>query len=880
MAKANRDKYFDLIKLSLFSLTISFLLVQLLIPKWLELYSKIDNGYTVSVLVIFLFSVMILLLKNNYALNYARIFRDLFNYRYPAIWLVGILNSFILIWIYSILNISVISISEVGSFVYVLLFPLITFGLGFIYTLLPHKNINSPTISDIQLNITPEKIFKWLNDERAIETYEQDLIDYNYMVKKLAAKITQNSFKSMLIKGEYGIGKSSIINLTKKFINNNYFQMDDKSSHLIFCEFRGWGKVENPDKFLLESAIKELSKIFDCSGLISVPQSYKQAITSVNKYGAGLFDLFDSFLKPSDILKKLNDAITINNCKVIFIIEDIERVDSMDNEYKEMIFSLSDRCKDLHNIAFIYSSIDEIDIRLAFTREDIVNLTPPQIASLINTFMQGIDVTNYNGMLNAEGKIRQLENVYPQGLDLFKTIGTPRVLKAILRDFYESWERIKGDICMEDILVLKTIKYAIPQLHDFIVNNINYLRSGLDNEDYIINKENNEISYTKRLLNSSVISLPKYAWINSFEEIVHDYLIFLFPEASKLLTDEKLDYRYTKRFQGVCFRKYWDRYILDSIYNEDIPDSQQIELLQSWKDNNGIKYQSISVIELLLNGKFDNDIIISYHIEYGSNDYLLLFKSLLCSLFNDDRNKTANNGLNSRNTPYCIEIIWLQYINAVQIIQSAIDNVFLEIIENYIEKDFLLTEELLYRVGAMNVDNNNDINKLKPKFQLMIESHFIGKPDKLYAAIEMNLDKYYIYNRILDAYLLGEERSFPSEKMDTISSLLETFIDTAYYNISVLPLFINLIVFRCIFKSKRNYNELNHLDDKFIELDDKFYILDWYRIKDFFGKHYFKLFDLFTNDHTKDFIDKCNNEYTKKQLQTIADFIHTVKEQN
>ncbi|NLE38596.1 MAG: hypothetical protein GX621_11275, partial [Pirellulaceae bacterium] len=62
------------------------------------------------------------------------------------------------------------------------------------------------------------------------------------------------------------------------------------------------------------------------------------------------------------------------------------------------------------------------------------------------------------------------------GTAVTRLVNTPRTLKHVLRHVDDSWKRLHGEVCLDDLLVSTILRAGAPEAFDFLLRRIDMLR--------------------------------------------------------------------------------------------------------------------------------------------------------------------------------------------------------------------------------------------------------------------------------------------------------------------------------------------------------------------------------------------------------------------
>jgi hypothetical protein len=178
---------------------------------------------------------------------------------------------------------------------------------------------------------------------------------------------------------------------------------------------------------------------------------------------------------------------------------------------------------------------------------------------------------------------------------------SPRLVKMVLRRILNIWDKLHGEIDYDDLFVMNVLRFATPEAYDFLLKNINEIRS-LESDGLQKNKHERK----NELLKKWNIATEKVEWdVSAAEEL----LAFLFPYWN-------IDYFRSYKIvpQGVVHSDptdYWARANLEDLTNVEILDQEILCALKDWvHDNNNSSVKGLPLPEALyqvhsLSSKFE-----------------------------------------------------------------------------------------------------------------------------------------------------------------------------------------------------------------------------------------------------------------------------------
>jgi len=304
-------------------------------------------------------------------------------FRYPPVWVVSI-GVVVAFFIYITTH---YELFYDGYLIIELFKSISAISLGLVIALLAEyiqsKRSERSTVSTI-LNgqivpapaaIDDNQFFRtWILREEPIQLPADDLFDHTILARRMARLLLGKETVSIALLGFYGSGKTGILNLTYRFLQDrrNLAPAPNNASQLfmgdlITVRVDGWGRGDGAiAKTILALAVEKVRHYVDCAAVISLPENYRQAIAGTQTVGgAVLAALFQTSYDPLIQLAKLDDILSATNMRLIIFLEDVDR--NHDNAIiKNQMPALLDRLRALRNISFVISigpsDVESLDV--------------------------------------------------------------------------------------------------------------------------------------------------------------------------------------------------------------------------------------------------------------------------------------------------------------------------------------------------------------------------------------------------------------------------------------------------------------------------------------------------------------------------------------
>jgi predicted KAP-like P-loop ATPase len=444
-----------------------------------------------------------------------------------------------------------------------------------------------------------------MQTDKPISQLTDDKLHRKTFVQALAAEIGNIKDKDCSVVGLYGkwgSGKTSIIKLldeelkTKCFFTSYFNPWRYKSEDILLKElFLKILKGAQSDK-KLESSIQELGALFDdYSQYISVPKvSFLGIAFDFTNPAKGIGKSIGKLLKGNDTFdnkkKKINEVLKNLALPLIIFIDDIDRLDVAEIQ---SLFKLIKLTADFNNLIYVIAFDDEM-VSKALAKnygtgdvadgksflEKIVQLPLriPYISdqerfeytlNLLNSWLKDYNISLPDKYQN--NFVQHFKGLH----DSF--IKTPRDSKRLLNSTSFSYQCLKNEVCLFDIILLETIRIFSPLVFDELISFKQQLFSNPSGQNgYTIRNEVNEIGKTFK---------DKISSYQDALSAIEGAIDFMFPSNNIFNVgwgnsrSEKQEDLF--KYQRVGVQKYFDRFIEFKISKQDISDTEFKSILET-----------------------------------------------------------------------------------------------------------------------------------------------------------------------------------------------------------------------------------------------------------------------------------------------------------
>lgn len=341
--------------------------------------------------------------------------------------------------------------------------------------------------------------------DRPINTMDKDLLGRSYFSKGLGTAIYNYKGKDGLVIalfGKWGTGKTSILNMAINEIEN----LSKKDiSRPIIVKFSPWNYTDQSNLISIffqtlknslniqgnESNRKKLGKAFtEYSDALDVLPFIPSGVAKTFKFlfkSTGKKLAKDVSLEESR--KKLENELIKANNKIIIIIDDIDRLTSL--QIRD-IFQLVKQVADFPNVIYVLSMDREVVCEALKELQNIdgdsylekIIQVPFEVPVIKKTKLEQIFFDNLNLIINQYGIEISLDGEY-WGMVFENCISpyikTLRDVSRVSNVLQFKWSLLYQEISFEDLVAITTLEVLEPELYKWIINNKDVICGGISN---------------------------------------------------------------------------------------------------------------------------------------------------------------------------------------------------------------------------------------------------------------------------------------------------------------------------------------------------------------------------------------------------------------
>lgn len=378
---------------------------------------------------------------------------------------------------------------------------------------------------------------------------DYDLLERGNIINKLYEVVTKcyNGEKFVLsLQGEWGSGKTTIINNFKKLIK-------DDSNIIIIDDFDPWSYEDEQAMFkgMFDSIMKKIGINFSIRDISNFLNFYIDAIFNNSKY-ENKYKIAKKYYLDIDKSNKLKSIINIylknNNKKILFIIDNIERADK-DNI--NLLFKLVNNIFNFDNVIYLLSFDDN---RMKEIFKNDLNSNYKYLKKIIQLEVK-VPKIDENVMKDVVGRcIKNLMKLYEINFNekdnektielLAQKIKDLRELKIYLNSVISFNKLLNNNLNIQDTMLLELIKSQNIELYEEIWRNRKYF---ISEDTTIFGKSYN---YDTREFNKNAKDYFDKLFILQTNKEYKEILAFMFPYVENYLNDREVRIENAQYFNG------------------------------------------------------------------------------------------------------------------------------------------------------------------------------------------------------------------------------------------------------------------------------------------------------------------------------------------
>ena len=378
---------------------------------------------------------------------------------------------------------------------------------------------------------------------------DYDLLERGNIINKLYEVVTKcyNGEKFVLsLQGEWGSGKTTIINNFKKLIK-------DDSNIIIIDDFDPWSYEDEQAMFkgMFDSIMKKIGINFSIRDISNFLNFYIDAIFNNSKY-ENKYKIAKKYYLDIDKSNKLKSIINTylknNNKKILFIIDNIERADK-DNIH--LLFKLVNNIFNFDNVIYLLSFDDnrmkeifknDFNSNYKYLKKIIqLEVKVPKIDEDVMKDVVSICIKNLMKLYEIDFNEKDNEETIEL---LAQRIKDLRELKIYLNSVISFNHVLNNNLNIQDTMLLELIKSQNVELYEEIWRNRQYF---ISEDTTIFGKSYN---YGIREFNIKAKKYFASLFDSQTNEEYKEILAFMFPYVENYLNDREVRTENAQYFNG------------------------------------------------------------------------------------------------------------------------------------------------------------------------------------------------------------------------------------------------------------------------------------------------------------------------------------------
>ena len=339
----------------------------------------------------------------------------------------------------------------------------------------------------------------WIDaGERPISDTKEDLLSRTTISSNIVTYVQSNE-RSIALLGPVGSGKSSILNLVCESISKSLPNVIVVKSDL----WRAKDAKAMP-QIVIDDIVRSLDGIVDTTSIRDMSISYARFVAAGP---SGYFHKLLDARKRTDSLHQLDQLCSLLEAidrRLILIIDDLDRVGkTFDISHISRFLWAIREIERCCSVISIDPSRSELDYGKLCDSTEIVPLVPIQMVAdtLVELYQhwisapkgpapKDIDPNEHRkdqdkfelGRISEMGLQTYLQNeTNSTPIRMLATVlSTPRSLKHVLHRIDNAWKELHGEVEIDDLIILSTLRHSAPATYQFIITNIDMARAKSD----------------------------------------------------------------------------------------------------------------------------------------------------------------------------------------------------------------------------------------------------------------------------------------------------------------------------------------------------------------------------------------------------------------
>lgn len=350
----------------------------------------------------------------------------------------------------------------------------------------------------------PHKLIAWFQDDDELQDVTLDAFGHRHVVDEIIKILSGNESGdtpvgsgpeevkagAIHLVGPVGSGKSTICKWVQQ-----HFEHDDRM-RVVRVTLWPYKDAESAVRGVLDRLLEELSNLTDTLSLAGVPEAYVSAVESEIGLLGRLARLAQVASDPQELLEQLSTILKSLGMHFVLIVEDYERFlqrESSTTDTKEN----TQRAPELDALFYLLDNRDHltviiasVDLEAGFDRQKIARrvfevpkMAPWDVLDIVKHLRTHCLAGNPRPFINP-GDDNAFDPVDPASFSdewigiyskgngqlpgvaeaFAQLCSTPRQLKAVLRDTWDAWDTVCGEIEWDSLTLITCLKVCRPDV--------------------------------------------------------------------------------------------------------------------------------------------------------------------------------------------------------------------------------------------------------------------------------------------------------------------------------------------------------------------------------------------------------------------------------
>jgi hypothetical protein len=444
------------------------------------------------------------------------------------------------------------------------------------------------------------RIRAWLRTDDEIADPIQDAFGHNHLALRLADRLVDagegdlGHGATFALVGELGSGKSSV----RQLVRHRLRERGLLDSRIVLVDVSLW-PFETADaaiRAILTRIEGGLARLTCVASVGHAADRYLRVVEKLDSRLAAVSALLPEQQGPQDILSAYDRLAQLLGVQLVVWIEDLERFEGVGTDLitrSAPVRGLLHGLQQFDHITVVLAS-NSLDARIDLEKiarfvERLPRFSTLDAWPIIRRFRQvcltearasglalALDPTHGPLAEEYSSEMDSLAKAFAIGMSerdaIVALCRTPRMLKQTLRAALDVWDRLRGEIDFDDVLLISVIRVCRPEIFSLVEYGIGFLQNGAERggagkSDVVATQFQASLN---ALLTHDIVS----------EKAINRILDFIFPARNGGQTGDD-----RSKLQGLGGQsgEYWRRYLAMEV-PPDGNDQDVIAAIQEWNE--------------------------------------------------------------------------------------------------------------------------------------------------------------------------------------------------------------------------------------------------------------------------------------------------------